>query len=308
MDPFTPGGNANPPLADLQPEPAPRRRRGPVILGAAVVAVVAVVALTLALAGGGSTSKSATLVLSDAARETTGGTARIDLTTNLTVNGRTSSVSHAMGSEDYRAKRSQLSLDIGFAGTMQARVVDGNTYIAIPTLKLPGGREWLEITPADIKGAAGIQAALGPSDPSAGLQFLSSVRGDPTVVGDEKVDGATVTHYAFTLDLKDFFARLGDASTSLGGSGLKAQFGALGSMVDLSSIPAAAWIDADGRVRRFTITIQATESGESVKVVEVLEFSHFGEPVNVVAPDAADTVPFSEVPNVFKSLAGAPTA
>jgi hypothetical protein len=79
------------------------------------------------------------------------------------------------------------------------------------------------------------------------------------------------------------------------GSELKA----LSSIVDLSKIPGEAWIDSDGRVRKFAITIPIPQAGQGGKVIEELRFSHFDGPVVVPAPPASETVPFSQVKNVF---------
>ena len=76
-------------------------------------------------------------------------------------------------------------------------------------------------------------------------------------------------------------------------------------MLDLTKIPAEAWIDSSGRVRRFEFDFSISAAGQSLKFVSETQFSDFGEPVNVVAPASSDTVPFAKVPNFFSALVGA---
>lgn len=125
---------------------------------------------------------------------------------------------------------------------------------------------------------------------------------------DVSVDGAAVTHYAFTLDFTAFFARVGEASKALGSSATATALKQLASLINLSSVPGEAWIDGNGRVRRFDFTIAAAAEGHTVKVVEDLNFSYFDEPVVVAVPAASDTVSFRDFPDFFSKVAAAARA
>jgi len=120
----------------------------------------------------------------------------------------------------------------------------------------PGARTGWRITPADVKADASLAGSLGSGDPTSGLQFLSAIAGDPTVVGHDAIDGVNATHYAFTLNLQSYFDRVGSATTAVGVPGIAAALEQLKALVDLTKLPGEAWIDADGRVRRFTLTIR----------------------------------------------------
>jgi hypothetical protein len=163
----------------------------------------------------------------------------------------------------------------------------------------------LSITPADAKADAGVAASLGSSDPSSGLQFLSAIAGSPTVVDHDVINGVKATHYAFTLDMQSYFDRMGSATTALGVPTIAAALEQLKALVDLTKLPGEAWIDADGRVRRFTLTIRLSEGGQTLSAVADIRFSDFGEPVAVAPPAAADTVPFRSDPHYFSDLAHA---
>ncbi len=289
-------GDAQSPIADLEPVPPPRRR-APIFWVLSVVVVGLLVAGSLAFVGHDTKTWPATVVLSQAAARTTGaGTAQIAMTVSGTVNGEDKTIVTGSGATDYGNKTSTITLKIGTL-TEEVRVVQDVTYASLPGAMLPKGAHWVSVTQADLKTDPGA-AALGTNDPSSGLQFLSAVDGDPIIVGREQVDGVATTHYGFTLNLKAMFDRVGDSVTALNSS-FGRELKSLASMIDLANLPGEAWIDSAGRVRKFVLTIPIPQAGPGDKVIEELRFSHFDEPVDVQAPPAAETVPFSAAKNLF---------
>jgi hypothetical protein len=290
------------PVADLEPA-STQRRRSPIFWGVSAAVVGVLVVGSLAFAGNDATAWPATVVLSGAAARTTAsGTARVRIAVTATVEGHTQEVLDGEGSSDYGNNASRMTLSTSSVST-EIRVVDDVEYVSMPDGNLPRGAHWLSITKADLKIDPKAAAAIGSQDPSAGLQFLSAIDGDPQVVGKETLDGVDVTHYAFTLDLKSMFDQLGKAGEALNSS-FGSELKSLSSLVDLSKIPGEAWIDSDGRARKFEVTIDLAHGADQGRVVEDLYFSHFNEPVVVPAPPASDTVPFSEVPNIFSNADG----
>jgi hypothetical protein len=92
------------------------------------------------------------------------------------------------------------------------------------------------------------------------------------------------------------------AGNKLGVPGLARGLSAIAGKVDLAHLPAQAWIDGKGRVRKFTYTLTVPVAGTTISSEETLQFSNFGEPVDVVAPAASDVVPFTQVPDFFTQL------
>jgi len=285
------------PIADLEPVP-PRRRRNPILWILSVVVVGVLIAGSLVLGGNDTKAWPATVVLSQAAaRTTSAGTARVGMTVSATVNGEEQAIVTGEGASDYGNQSSAMTLKIGPV-TEEIRLVHDVGYASLPGNLLPNGAHWVSITKADMKLDPQSSAGLGASDPSSGLQFLSAVDGNPIVVGNEQVDGVDTTHYTFTLDLKAMMQRVGDSAAALNSS-FGRELKTLGSLIDLSNLPGEAWIDSDGRVRKFVITIAIAQAGQDGKVIEELRFSHFNEPVVVQTPPASETVPFSKAKNVF---------
>ena len=286
-------------FAELESTPAPRRR--PALWGATIALAVVVVAALL-VSSGGTTWASNRVVLSQAVTRTSGsGSARMSGSVSFTLNGRTSKLLDVKGAENFADKSSTLTMSVGGLSE-ELRSVRGTGYLSVPGVDLPRGAHWVSFSSADLKLDAAARASIGSQDPSSGLRFLSAVDGNPRAVDHNPLDGVAVTHYAFTLDLKTFFRKVGTATKSLNAPGFGASIEKLGSLIDLSSIPGEAWVDTGGRVRKFTLTFDITAAGQHATAIDEFRFSHFGEPVNVSAPAPSDTIPFRDDPTFFADI------
>jgi len=291
------------PVGELEELPPPRRRRSRLWIAGAVLVVVIPAATVLTLTG--SSTKSAVVVLSEAAaRTTSSGTARASTIETLTLDGVTSTPIDVEASEDFGKKSSTATMFDSHGNTIEkVRTVAGVVYLSIPKSgPLPGGAHWLSLTPADVNLDPAAMSGIGSQDPSSGLRFLSAVDGSPRVVDHDPLAGVKVTHYAFTLNVEPLLDRIGKGSDKLGMPAFGQALEQVRSLVDLTKLPGEAWIDADGRVRRFAMTIALVEEGHTGKVVVDVRFSHFNEAVAVAAPAASDTVPFRQVPHFFSDL------
>jgi hypothetical protein len=296
------------PLVEPETVPEPRRARKSLWIMSAVLVVVVGTAV-VAVAGSGSRWKSAVAVLSDASARTTGsGTAHITSVETVTGGGVSETPVRVEGDEDFKNKTASVTIFNHADEPIESlRSVRGVGYVSttLAGVPLPGGAHWMSITPADEKADASLAGSLGSSDPSSGLQFLSAIAGDPRVLDHDAIDGVKATHYAFTLNLQSYFDRVGSATTAMGVPSIASALEQLKALVDLTKLPGEAWIDADGRVRRFTLTIELSEGGQTIKAVADIRFTGFGEPLAVAPPAAADTVPFRSDPHYFSDLAHA---
>jgi hypothetical protein len=297
------------PVAELQPSSPPPKRPGR--WAVALVVVVAVVAAATIIAANHGTSKSATppapsrspraVLVAAAAHTRAAGTAHVSSGETLIENGTSIDLISIDGDASFTTKASAMTLSMRGATVEQMRSVNGVQYVAAPDVALPDGKHWLSLRPADL-GLGGVASTFASNDPSSGLGYLSAITGTPHAVGPATIDGVATTHYTFTIDLKAFTDKLGQASSKAGAAlGL----GTLNGLLDLTKIPAQAWIDHEGRVRELQITLAASELGESIKAGDTTKFSHFDAPVSVSAPPASDTVPFSSFPQFFQKLGSA---
>ena len=300
-------GPAPAPVAQLQLEgPTFPPKRRPLLRLLLAAMVVAMVATAAALVATGSTKKSAVLVLAEAEGRTTGsGSARVSADVTVTLGGRTAELLHVVGASDFAKKAGSMTASIGPIRE-EAVIVGGVGYLSVPAIGvLPHGAHWVAFTPADLKVDATARSSVSSNDPSSGLRFLGAVNGSPNVVGKDTIDGVATTHYAFTLDLKAFYARLARSADALNAPSLGASFQQLSAVVDLTAIPGEAWLDPNGRVRKFDFTMTVTKQGDTAKIVGSYVFSHFGEPVVVTAPPKSDTIPFREDRDFFNQIASA---
>jgi hypothetical protein len=184
------------------------------------------------------------------------------------------------------------------------REVKGTTYISTSLVHLPHGKSWLSISAADLGANKIGDSFAAQADPTQGLQFLSAFNGNPVVVGHESIGGASTTHYKFTVDLNSLYAREAKAGKKLNVPGMSEGLNQLKqSGVDLANIPAEAWIDNAGRVRKFQYTLVLTVEGQTASATGELTFSDFDAPVSVSAPPASDVESFRNVPDFFTQLA-----
>ncbi len=295
-------------VTDLQPAPASPKHRAPLI-----VAVVAVLLAGLVGAGAlfvtSTKQQSAASVLRVAGASTkTAGSATFTATTSIAIGGRAAQVITLDGRQDFAHGRADIVMTVpdsaAGTGTMELRLVDGVEYVALPAALSSTSAHWLKISPGDLGLDGAATGPLGSNNPTDDLSFLSGLAGDPQIVGTETQDGVEVTHYRFTIDLTKVAKDLGTASDKLGSSQLSQGLRALDGLVDLTKLPAEAWIDSSHRVRRFRMTIAIDVAGQSMTEVEDIRYGDFGTPVDVTAPDPADVVDFKDAPGALTRLLG----
>lgn len=201
-----------------------------------------------------------------------GGTARVALTADSVV-GDTPFEVRGEGLVDLGGQESQLTLTLPF-GEVEQRTVDGTAYVSVP--QQPG--VFYSVDAAALRGSA----LGGSSDPTSPLAALEAV-GDVEETGEEDVRGEPTTRYEGTVDVADAIAGAPEATKEL----LASTLGASG----LEQVPFTAWIDGEGRLRRFTqeLVIPAGEQtgGQEVTTSTTLELFDYGVAVDVQAPPAA---------------------
>jgi hypothetical protein len=237
---------------------------------------------------------------------THGGTAHFTANVAISLGGQAGPSITMSGATNFVNNESEMSISsAGLSSTI--RLVSGVEYFQSSVIPLPAGAHWVEILPQDL-GLSGTQPGLaGSGDPTQGLQFLGSTVGPPVKVGHGTVEGTSVTHYSVVFDLATLFARVGKAEGSISPTFAKG-FEALAGKVDLAHIPGNVWLDSAGRVRQFSYTIAFQTAGQAFSEVETTTFSKFGSSVEVTAPPAGETVPFSAVKNEFAQALSPPGA
>lgn len=292
-DPAGPGTAASPVFAapdvigDLWDTPAvsagrPSRRRAIVI--AAVGCAAVVVAAALASSGGSGRPTAGRIAASGPSKAVFAAYA-------MTQQARSAKATFSASAGEFRMTGSgvgdlvtgdgQVTVNLPAPmGQLQAVGVAGSYYLQLPAqlMALNGGKAWAKVDRTLVEQLIGQQIG-SPSlaatfDPSRALELLKSVSGPVTVVGSETLpeDATPSTHYRATVDL----AKVAAAAPSV-------------------SAPADLWLDAEGRLRKLTLSIDlstvhlpdgAPRGPSRATGVATLELTDYGKPVTVTAPPA----------------------
>lgn len=162
----------------------------------------------------------------------------------------------------------QIKLDEVLKGTkiyMRSSVFSTN---------LPAGKSWVSVDLASAARKLGVNLTQytqqDPTDIVAALKKAGSV----DKVGSESVDGLDTTHYRATIDLE---------KTPNGQQ--------LEKVTKLKALPVDVWIDGDNLLRRMSMKYTAGTTSTTMQ----MDFSHYGEQVNVQVPSASETVDMTKL-------------
>jgi hypothetical protein len=173
-------------------------------------------------------------------------------------------------------------------------IQDGSVlYLRFPLLgkQLPAGKEWIRATDEQLSQLTGQDlgqlGGFASSDPRDVLEALESVSGSLVTVGTEDVRGTSTTHVRAMLDPE----KLIGAGAASGASGdVLDSFRAALREAGLAELPVDVWVDAEGRVRKLTMALDAAQGGMASGLVLTLELYDYGTEVDVAPPDPATVV------------------
>jgi hypothetical protein len=151
--------------------------------------------------------------------------------------------------------------------------------------QVPSGK-WVKMDVAALAKKEGVDLdALmnaNQADPSQALRMLTASSG-ARVTGHATVRGVQTTHYAFKIDLERLLKQ---------NKGLER----FGQMTGTASIPAEAWIDAQGRVRRLVVSMSlGAQLGAPMTMTMTEDLYDFGVEANITPPSDDMVVDYSEL-------------
>jgi hypothetical protein len=217
------------------------------------------------------------------------GSSRFALDSATSVQGQQVSIT-GTGAFDYAGHTGSLTITLP-AGKVEERVVGGKAYLGLS--QQPG--TFYAVDLATLQGTS-----FGAStDPTSSFASLAAVSDDVQTVGEEQVRGSGTTHYRGTIDVKKALAGTGvakqQAEATLGRTGL-------------ATVPFDAWIDDEGRLRKYLLTLDlpasAATQGQKVTSSTTVELYDFGTPVTVTAPAAASVKDGAPLLAALKGTAG----
>jgi hypothetical protein len=271
----------------------------------ALVAVLAAGSLGVAASGCGSGGASATLdPIAQAADATSrAGGSQVAISATVQVPGLSSPLKMTGGGHFNDARREgsiTLSMEGFPAGsipgvsggtlTMSELMKDNVVYITSPLFdgKLPNGAKWLKIDLDKALASLGIDPQAltsGGTDPGQILSYLKGSTGSPKIVGHEAVRGVQTTHYEGAVSLESLVETLPQSQRAKAREAVKK----LSQQIGGDSFPVSVWIDAHHLVRRMTMDLHISNSGQSAGMHMEIENFGFG-PTPTVTPPASSEI------------------
>ena len=259
---------------------------------ATLAALLALVATTVVVAGCGATLDP---VAQAATRTSDVSSLRFSMTMQLQLPTVATPVSiKASGAIDSAAQRLQLTMDLsrvaaaaGKPGALGKMTIIEDGLVMYMTggglsRLLPGGKTWARIDLSQAAGSMGLDLSGltgGQSDPRTTLAQLRGA-GNVVKIGPQRVGAVATTRYNVLLDLRKGLGKMDGASRKMMEQVVDRLEAAGGRYV-----PADAWIDADGYLRRFHLAIP-NYLGTGTSLAMTMNLFDFGAHVDVAVPQA----------------------
>jgi hypothetical protein len=228
--------------------------------------------------------------------------ARVAFSANISAEGMGAMSLNGTGVYDGRARRGSMDMTFTMPAAMQTPVGrnprlqvifdagDGLVMYMRSSLfmTLPAGKSWVKMDLTKLAQKEGVDlsalTSANQADPSQALRMLMA-SGDSHVINYDRVRGVFTTHYALDIDLR----RLAKQDENVGK--------ALDKLMDttgVDSFPAEAWIDKQGRIRKFQVTMSmGSQLGQELSMTMTEELYDFGVKVNIHRPPASQTADMS---------------
>ena len=205
------------------------------------------------------------------------------------------------GSGSMDGKRAQMTMQMPMFGEMEVRYVGSTMYQKMPepfTAQAPPGKRWVEIDQEKLMkeeyGTSLSEMQEGTQGtPSDQLAYLRGVSDSVEKLGTEEVRGAPTTHYRADVDLDKAAPKDPEARRA---------FERMTEDLRAEKIPTEVWIDEEGRVRRYEMTMAmplpegTPQDGQGdPSMTMTAEYYDFGTPVNVEPPPKDKTISFEKL-------------
>jgi hypothetical protein len=252
-----------------------------------------------AVAGCGGDTFSFDPVASAATKTAASGSARVEFTATMNVDGVGGMAFSGSGVFDGRSRSGALNMRFQLPPAAQAQlgsvdpsmemIMDGRAglvmYMRSPLFARYAGDKWIKVDMAKLAQKEGLdlQALMNANqaDPSQTLDMLQAST-DAHPIGYDRVRGVFTTHYKLSLDL----ARLAKAHKEL-----RKTLDTVRKLTGSSSYPAEAWIDNAGRVRRLKIDMSFnTPVGGAFTMSMTEDLYAFGIKVDVRPPESSQVL------------------
>lgn len=208
------------------------------------------------------------------------------------------------GVTDFAGEKSRYTMEMPMLGRMEVRQIGDVIYQKFPPelmAEAPDGATWvrtdLDAMMEDEMGMSLSEMQSGaPADMTGQLEYLKSVSDSVEEIGEEEIRGTQTTRYRANVDLE---------KEAEGMSGqMRETYDDLIEQMGATTLPMEVWLDEEGIVRRFEMTVpmaappgveESMDFPEDAEVEISQELFDFGTPLEVVAPPESETVGMEEL-------------
>jgi hypothetical protein len=178
-----------------------------------------------------------------------------------------------------------MDMDTGQTGKMSMVLLDGVLYMKLPAELSQGGKPWIKIDSKDKSNplaqvlSSVVDQMRQNADPRAALEQFQEA-GEITSSSKEELNGEQTTHYKITVDVQKLADNQQDPTLK------QAMESAIES--GLKDFPVELWVNGDNLPVRMKVQMPTTDptSGKSVPVNVQVDYSKWGEPVEIEPPPA----------------------
>jgi hypothetical protein len=179
------------------------------------------------------------------------------------------------GAMDFTKQNAEMTMRTSAGGQdvqIEMRVLGGKIYVS-------ENGEWTEASASGLSAGSGsVSASSG--DPTQYMQYLNGVSSDVHVVGKEIVDDVQTTNYAGTIDIEKLAASPALSQQQRE----RLRTGLASGDAHIAPMPFNAWLDDQGRLRRFNLAMDIMAATATVHMEMSISYSNFGAAVNVQPP------------------------
>jgi hypothetical protein len=290
--------------ASMPPEAtAPRRRRWPFVVGAAVIVAGGITALSVA---GSSSSANAAVAVANAATDSlSAGSYHFTIDSKVSIGSSGQSVAITGSGSANPAQRAMemagttTTPAVTSPITLSEVLVDSTLYLSSSEFAshLPAGKSWLSVDVSALSGALGSSSGVAAPDPSSLLRTFSQPGSGIVVtdLGTGTVNGEAVHRYQAVISPEAVKSRIESSKLS---DAFKTQIlSGLGTSEETVTLA----IDNDHHLVQMNETATLTELGQVISTTMTINLTGWGEATSITAPPSSEVYDAS---SLFSSLSG----
>ncbi len=277
------------------PRPGQSKRTALLVVGLVTAAMILAGVITLVGTGGGGPESASASVVAAVTSALGDKTAGLTLSGSVDADGSTSPVS-GTGVSDFTTGAMEMDLHIGGmpGGSLSEKAIyDGNVgYLNMGPLigEVIPGKSWVSLDLSQLSQSGAKHLGLGggslTNDPMAALKDLTQEGNTTTDLGPSTISGTPVEGYSVKMNPKATLPSLMRQAASLAAN---------------PNLSYAVYLTKNGQLYRLSTTVSLTVDSQHVKETLAMDFSNFGQAVNISLPPTDQVGSFQQFMQIVEN-------